>query len=355
LSHSRQNCGPFVSIGVDPRWVFLSKNFFEYLSLSATLSFMRNYRRFTGDGSVKVVLSGDSNSPPKTTPRREPPSYNSSPTQEVCPSIPAVAADVRLTYSANGLHDLTLVRNLDQTCSSRQSGFSSSGLCDLCVFVFKGKFPSLRKFQKKPVFARIRGLCDSHPAPEKVDYPPLPILDFSLQPSASSSSGLCGLPVFEVNFPFPGQSEPEVSAKPGTFWPCTRHLQRKNLTLVLFFNPNLGQNVDSTTAVATQDPGPWPQNFSSRPFSFKKARKFAKVHVSTSPFFIAIPCSTTLDLGVSLVIGFWPLVIPLRRLYLQKNNSTFLPNRDVCPAPSQQNSQKRLRIPHIPVNPSSCL
>src|SRR4051794_18627533 len=48
---------------------------------------MRDYRRFSGDGCVKVVLSGDSNSPPKTTPRREPPSYNSPPTQEVCPVL----------------------------------------------------------------------------------------------------------------------------------------------------------------------------------------------------------------------------------------------------------------------------
>jgi hypothetical protein len=45
---------------------------------------MRNYRRLSGDGSVKVVLSGDSNSPRKTTPGREPPPHNSSPTQELC-------------------------------------------------------------------------------------------------------------------------------------------------------------------------------------------------------------------------------------------------------------------------------
>jgi hypothetical protein len=113
---------------------------------------MRNYRRLSGDGSVKVVLSGDSNSPPKTASRCEPPSYNSSPTQEVCPSIPAVAGDVgRLTYPANRLHD--------QTCSSSQPGISSSGLCDLCrssvastkgdAFVVKGS--SDPKFQKKPV------------------------------------------------------------------------------------------------------------------------------------------------------------------------------------------------------------
>jgi hypothetical protein len=117
---------------------------------------MRNYRRLSGDGSVKVVLSGDSNSPPKTTRRREPPSYNLSATQEVCPSIPTVPADVRrLTYPANRLRD--------QTYSSSQPGVSSSsGLRDLRVFVLKGEFPSHQKVQKKPVFAPIRGLCDSH-------------------------------------------------------------------------------------------------------------------------------------------------------------------------------------------------
>src|SRR5213078_60384 len=64
------------------------------------LTFMRNYRRLSGDGSVKVVLSGDSNSPPKTTPRREPPSYNSPPTQEVCPSIPVGDEVTSLTFRA---------------------------------------------------------------------------------------------------------------------------------------------------------------------------------------------------------------------------------------------------------------
>jgi hypothetical protein len=181
---------------------------------------MENYRRLSGDGSVKVVLSGDSNSPPKTTSRREPLPYNSSPTQEVCPSIPTVAADVRrLTYSANRLQEVTLVRKPDQTYSSSQPEFSSSGLCDLCVFLLKGKLPSHPEFQKKPVFAPIRGLCESHPAPEKVDFrvsqPP--------SPSASvvssnqmylrnnfSSCRLCGLCVFAVK----GSSNPNRSKKP---------------------------------------------------------------------------------------------------------------------------------------------
>jgi hypothetical protein len=46
---------------------------------------MKNYRRHSGDGSAKVVLSGDSNSPFKTTPRREPLPYNSSSAEELCP------------------------------------------------------------------------------------------------------------------------------------------------------------------------------------------------------------------------------------------------------------------------------
>jgi pyruvate dehydrogenase E2 component (dihydrolipoamide acetyltransferase) len=37
--------------------------------------------------------------------------------------------------------------------------------------VLKGKLPFHRKFQKKPVFALIRGLYDTHPRPEKVDFP----------------------------------------------------------------------------------------------------------------------------------------------------------------------------------------
>src|SRR5436190_19052090 len=105
------------------------KNFFEYLLRFATLSHMKNYRRHSGDGSVKVVLSGDSNSPPKTTSGREPQPCNSSFTQELRTFIPSVAADARrlrrLAYPANGLHDLTLVRKPDQTYSSTQLEFFS--------------------------------------------------------------------------------------------------------------------------------------------------------------------------------------------------------------------------------------
>jgi hypothetical protein len=133
---------------------------------------MRNYRRLSGDGSVKVVLSGDSNSLPKTTGRREPPSYNSSTTQELGtpPAVPF--AFLRLPSRFQ--------ENVD--------------------------FPNeyLRTFQKKPVFApppfaqrtstvgniivaglgsRIRAFRDSHPDPEKVDFPPVPISAFILQPS----------------------------------------------------------------------------------------------------------------------------------------------------------------------------
>jgi hypothetical protein len=56
---------------------------------------MRNYRRLSGDGSVKVVLSGDSNSPPKTTRRREPLPHNLTPTQELRTFV-ACASRVRV-------------------------------------------------------------------------------------------------------------------------------------------------------------------------------------------------------------------------------------------------------------------
>jgi hypothetical protein len=53
-----------------------------------------------------------------------------------------------------------------------------------------GSGSSHPKFQKKPVFARIRGLCESHPAPEKVDFPPVPIsaLNLQLHPSTQTWS-----------------------------------------------------------------------------------------------------------------------------------------------------------------------
>src|SRR4051794_1427344 len=89
---------------------------------------MRNYRRLSGDGSVKVVLSGDSNSPPKTTRRREPPSYNSPPTQELCPPISTVAAGVRRLISpANRLLHPGLPARAGQAdpCLAKSSGVQS--------------------------------------------------------------------------------------------------------------------------------------------------------------------------------------------------------------------------------------
>src|SRR4051812_47056 len=104
---------------------------------------MRNYRRLSGDGSVKVVLSGDSNSPPKTTSRREPPSYNSSPTQEVCPSV-ACPSRVRVPTPSR-CHTLPSFPTTDH---GQLPTDKSANL----------HFQDLLKFQKKPVFALIRGL-----------------------------------------------------------------------------------------------------------------------------------------------------------------------------------------------------
>jgi hypothetical protein len=95
---------------------------------------MKNYRRLSGDGSVKVVLSGDSNSPPKTTPRREPLPCNSSSMQELRtpPAVPFAFLRVHSRFQ----------KNVESTPEAPP------------------------KFQKKPLFALIRGLCDGHPAPE---------------------------------------------------------------------------------------------------------------------------------------------------------------------------------------------
>jgi hypothetical protein len=148
-SHSR--------LSVFTRGLFWSRKIRLNISpLFATLTHMKNYCRLSGDGSVKVALRGDSNSPPKTTSRREPLPYNSSSTQEVCtPSaIPFAFLRVHSRFQKN---------------------------VDFSI----GK---LLKFQKKPVFAHIRGLSDNSPAPERVDFCPFPILAFSLQPSALASS-----------------------------------------------------------------------------------------------------------------------------------------------------------------------
>src|SRR6185436_10039562 len=94
---------------------------------------MKNYRRHSGDGSVKVVLSGDSNSPPKTTGRREPSSYNSSSTQELRTSILVGGGDdVRsLTSSADQIDGYPVPEpNVDSRPRSASCS-SSSGVSAL--------------------------------------------------------------------------------------------------------------------------------------------------------------------------------------------------------------------------------
>ncbi len=175
---------------------------------------MRNYRRHSGDGSAKAVVipafipgfttaaarepSPESNSPStqqfrtlefctlhstccieRATSSREPPSCNSPSTQEVSPSITGVAADVRrLTYPANPLHDLTLVRKTGQTSPALQPEFSSSGLGDLClssvasakedVLVVKGIFIR-QKSRKTPRKAALAAKSRFKYPPERFD------------------------------------------------------------------------------------------------------------------------------------------------------------------------------------------
>jgi outer membrane protein assembly factor BamB len=81
---------------------------------------MKNYRRLSGDGSVKVVLNPDAQSGFKTTSRREPLPYNSSTTQELrTRPFGCVAAQTGLKpYSS----------------ASRKPSTQNSDLRDLCVF-----------------------------------------------------------------------------------------------------------------------------------------------------------------------------------------------------------------------------
>jgi hypothetical protein len=149
---------------------------------------MKNYRRLSGDGSVKVVLSGDSNSPPKTTRRREPPPYNSSPTQEVCNprAVPFAFLRVHSRFQ----------KNVDTS-------------------------EPHPKFQKKPVFALIRGLCDSHSDREFSTTAFLPsATNAHGQLATVSSSGLRDLCLCVVNFPIhqnPNSSKKPVSSRKFTF------------------------------------------------------------------------------------------------------------------------------------------
>jgi hypothetical protein len=288
------NCRPLLSIrGL----FFLSKNSFEYLPGTATLTFMRNYRRLSGDGSVKVVLSGDSNSLPKTTGRREPPSYNSPPPQELrtSPAIPFAFLRVPSRFQ----------ENVD--------------------------FPSesLRKFQKMPVFAPppfaqrtstvgniivaglgslIRGLCDSQPAPE-----------FSI-----------------ITFLFPAATDHRQRT---TYKP--KNVDSAPPPFARLQNPLKKARESAIIHVSTFAPfAPKPSNF--RTLNLRAAPRTSHLLSPKTP---AIPAFSALSpnptptsqqkvdcfpldlaLGNSLVIRFWTSVIPrCAGLSLQKNNFSSCP------------------------------
>jgi hypothetical protein len=101
---------------------------------------MNNYRRHSGGGSVKVVSKREQNSSFKTTRTREPLPYNSPPAQEVRtpPAIPFAFLRVHSRFQKN--------------------------------VVSTPEAPP--KFQKKPVFALIRGLFSSAGEFSNVDFCP---------------------------------------------------------------------------------------------------------------------------------------------------------------------------------------
>jgi hypothetical protein len=180
-----------------------------------------------------------------------------------------VAADVRrLTYPANRLRD--------QTYSSSQPGVSSSGFCELCVFVLKGKFPSHPKFQKKPVFALIRGLCDSYRAGE------LSAIAFLF--SATTDHGqLATEKSANVDFPTAGlgrfQTKPVFALIRGL---CDSHPAREFSTITFLFSTTTHHGQRTTDKPKNVDSAPpAPPLFARVQNPFKKARESAIIHVST--------------------------------------------------------------------------
>jgi hypothetical protein len=345
---------------------------------------MRNYRRLSGDGSVKVVLSGDSNSPPKTTRRREPLPCNSATVEELR-TPPA------FTFAFLRVHS-RFQKNVD--------------------------FPvkDLPKFKKKPVFAHIRGLYSEAGGSQNVHFrksaimenfplslfPPnnvIPLLAFILEPSALEQN---------VDFPrspflsFPSVPNPFKKARESaivhvsTFDPSapkSSSIRTLNLQTALRTSHQIPQKVPvfphfpvKTFALPTSRSGqnvdwptgdlalgnslvitPWPAlrslvvalclrggtggggtlvipptrrlslqkiNFpvsatlKQPPLQMNDLRQFpgeTAKNTETLKLLEHLPINDFRGLGLrnSLVIGAWTLVIPRERLYLQKNNSTF--------------------------------
>jgi hypothetical protein len=268
---------------------------------------MRNYRRLSGDGSVKAVVSSGfvpgfttaarresspySNSVSaqkfrtlefctlhskfcieRATRRREPLPYNSPPTQEVCTSIPLVAADVRRLISpANRLLHPGLaararqadpcgvespatqskVNNLApaQSHSDSQKVDSSPSAEGALVQSFKGGRRSLRP-SFHPCYAAISRIS----SPNKKTRLPLK----------------CRLPHCRLDGTRP-------HALDDCFGPC------------LAISP---ENVDYRDLLST------------RHLSFKKTRESAIVHVTLRP----LPAQKVEFLAIPL-LGYWLLVI----------------------------------------------
>jgi hypothetical protein len=290
---------------------------------------MKNYCRLSGDGSVKVVLSGDSNSPPKTTPRREPLPYNSSPTQELRPSV-ACPSRVRVPAPSR-CHTLPS----SPTTDHGQLATDKPANVDFSI-------SELLRFQKKPVFApppfakrtsilgniivaglgsQIRGLFSRAGEFPNVDVCP--------------SESLC-LRDSVVKLSQPQNVDSAPPLVPSVQNPFKK--ARESATTFREANVNAGQHYRGGLGkpqihVSTFDPSSAkPSNFqtlnlrtvprTSHLVSLKNARNSSFLNNSTSTSHQKVDfCLRNLGLGTSFVLGVWPVILSrFAPLSLQKIN-----------------------------------
>jgi signal transduction histidine kinase len=270
---------------------------------------MKNYRRLSGDGSVKVVLSGDSNSPPKTTSRREPPPCNSPSTQELRTFIP-VGDEV--TYSADRTRLFCYVtpqQNVDyrnlahsglptrhrnpskkpDSVSRSERPYWAPDSEDL------GSQSSPKfTFQHSPQSPLLTGSVVKFDQSQNVEFASFSSVQGSAC-SGSSHPNSSKKPVFahnrgfsrssrpSGNVDFPPSQSPDSSASLVSFLPVYR---QKNILAI----PSSGLCDLSLSSVAPAKEDVFVVNFPfPPPNSSKKARESAIVHVSTLPIFAPEP------------------------------------------------------------------
>jgi hypothetical protein len=294
---------------------------------------MKNYRRLSGDGSVKVVLRGDSNSPPKTTSRREPLPYNSAPTQELrtgpCfhPGAPLHAAFQPLFAQLSPVPFVILPPVRQRSFHPGRSAIIEKYRLSFChpnkeidtLAVALKRFSRTEtenasiKHLRRISLKQSKFAETTHSIAPDFEFPTRHLSCKKARESAIVHVSLRPLPAQKVDFlarPLLGYWLLAIgysSVQPATADPGNRVNYPRNSHLISSKSPAIPEFLSNPTCPSQQNVdclGLAHSDLLTRYFSFKKARKSAKVHVSLRPL-----RPQKVDFLASPLLGYWLLAI----------------------------------------------